>query len=99
MRKRKFINLLNTRVRESTFEYIVGKQKSKDIQMAEYLTPGANISISQNRRCLLLKIEWLIFQRIGKIQTESCVCGQRESMIHLYKYEILSGGKQIDGEY
>ena len=25
--------------------------------------------------------------------------GQRESMIHLYKCEILSGGKQIDGEY
>ena len=35
----------------------------------------------------------------GKIQTESCVCGQTESMIHLYKCEILSGGKQIDGEY
>ena len=35
----------------------------------------------------------------GKIQTESYVCGQRESMIHLFKCDILSGGKQVDGEY
>ena len=31
MSKRKFINLLNTRVRENAFEYLVGKQRYSDV--------------------------------------------------------------------
>ena len=87
MSKRQFINLLNTRIRENALEYLLHKQKSKgkdipytNIQMAEYLMPGANISISQKQKMFAVKNRMIEISENfpGRIKKEICVCCQKD---------------------
>ena len=108
MSKKQFSNILKSRIRENALTYLVGKQKSKgkeimynEIKMAEYVLPDANLTISQKQNMFAVRnrMTEILENFPGKNLNEYCICGQKETIIHIYNCEILSDGKQYNYEY
>ena len=108
MSKRQFTNILKSRIRENALNYLVGKQKSKgkeimynEIQMAEYLLPDNNLTVIQKQKMFAVRNRMLemLENFPGKDLNEYCICGQKETIIHIYNCEILSDGEQYNYEY
>ena len=99
MKKSKFNKLISESINQSALNYLRGKQGNKGseitykvIQMADYLLPDNNLSIDQKRK--LFEIRNGMTQIPSNFSSRDnvfyCVCGDRESMPHLYNCEKLN---------
>ena len=99
MTKAQFNRLLKDRINGKAFKYLTEKQGTKGghityvrSQMAEYLLPDSNLSITQKRR--LFSIRNMMLEIPENFSSDNiktfCVCGEREVMSHIYYCDILN---------
>ena len=93
MSKRKFANILKSRIKENALKYLKEKVRSKgkdikysDIQMAEYLSPTNTVlTISEKQKMFATR------NRMNDIPANfseikpTCHCGKTEDNLHIYK--------------
>ena len=108
MKKSKFNKLISESIKQSALSYLRGKQGNKGsditykvIQMADYLLPDNNLSIDDKRK--LFEIRNGMTQIPSNFSSRDnvfyCVCGDRESMPHVYQCETLNKqNTKSDGE-
>ena len=91
MKMVQFRKLVNQRLKENAFNYLLNKQRNKgkeikykEFQMAEYLLPNEILkSIEDQRYLFAIRNKMIeIPANIGK--DENCICGKQEKMSHIY---------------
>ena len=95
MNKNKFRNMLKERIKERALEYLTGKQGKKgrdmkylSIEMSEYLHPSnSNLTLEEKRRMFEIKNKMLDISTNfpTKYPNNKCVCGEIETMEHIYQ--------------
>jgi hypothetical protein len=98
----KFKNIVKTKVRDSAYNYLISKSRSKgkenqfeELSMAEYLLPlNKSLSISEKQRLFAVKNRMVnIPANFPKPNTEyKCQCDKKEDMEHIFDCEIFSNG-------
>ena len=98
--------MITQKVNQKAFKYLIEKQGSKgkqntyqESQMCEYLLPGDNnLSISDKRNMFSIRNRMVnIFSNFPYKQEldENCVCGETETMEHIYTCTKLNSDKII----
>ena len=108
MSKSKFNKLLKQRINENALKYLTSKQGSKgknifykSIAMAEYLLPYSKLSIEKKRRLFQIRNKMTLIPnnfQSGKNE-ETCICGEKENMSHVYYCEMLNENRIIEEKY
>ena len=98
-----FLSLIKSRLKENALKYLLGKRKSKgkeiiypDLEMADYLHPtNEKLSIEEKRNLFSIRNRMVdICSNFSKSEVKpTCVCGEIESMKHIYICEILNEKK------
>ena len=98
-----FLSLIKSRLKENALKYLLEKRKSKgkeiiypDLEMADYLHPtNEKLSIEENRNLFSIRNRMVhICSNFSKSEVKpTCVCGEIESMKHIYICEILNEKK------
>ena len=107
MKMVQFRKLVNQRLKENAFNYLLNKQRNKgkeikykEFQMAEYLLPNQTMRSIEDQRYL--------FAIINKMIEYPANCGEKENMSHIYHcyggeekilYEKVYNGKLKEQEH
>ena len=103
MSENKFKNMLKTRVKENSLEYLLKRRGSKGqgiqystLEMSEYLLPhNVKLNIDEKRRMFSIKNRMIQLPCNFGNPNEKCICGAEENMPHLYSCQYLNENKQI----
>ena len=96
-----FKSLLNKKIKENAFLYMIGKQGKKggdikysEIQMAEYLQPNSKIHSTEMKRdifALRNKMVKIPANFASSVEKQFfCKCGESENMEHLYECKVIN---------
>ena len=100
--KNRFNKILNERIRAASLTYLTGKQNIKGgdinyakIEMSEYLSPLSDLSIDDKRRLFAVRNMMVDIPANFSNSNENmkCICGEKESMAHIYQCGFLSTDK------
>ena len=103
MSKVKFNKLLKQRIRKNAYKYLTEKKRTKGkeisysrIKMAEYLLPENDLTIEQKRRIFAVRNKMVdIPNHFSSSKNNTlCVCGEKETLSHIYDCEILNETKR-----
>ena len=99
MTKNKFTSLIKERIKEKALNYLKEKQSKKggrieykNLEMAEYLQPTCEIENREKVKLFEIRNDMTnIPCNFG--EENQCLCGEKETMEHLYNCEFLSETK------
>ena len=104
-----FTNILNQKINENAFKYLMKRKGSKgketieeELCMAEYLLPSNSaLSISEKQKMFAIKNRMVdIPGNFPKGNIEyKCICNKKEDMKHVYNCELNNGGKEPEFDY
>ena len=101
MSESRYKDLIRRKCREYAFKYLMNKRGSKGseinvtkIRMAEYLLPNNNLTIKEQRTIFSIRNRMVSdipanFSS-SKENTEKCICGEQETMEHVYNCKYLN---------
>ena len=109
MSKHAFTKVLKENGRKNAFEYLISKKGSKgkennesDLSMAEYLLPSNTaLTISEKQQMFAVKNRMIeIPANFPNSKSEdTCICGDKEDMKHIFQCETINNGEQPELEY
>lgn len=103
MSKNRFNEMLKQKTRNNAYKYLIGKKRSKGkeitysrIEMAEYLLPNNNLTIEQKQRLFAVRNKMVeIPSHFSSGDSDIlCICGDKESLSHIYSCDILNESKK-----
>ena len=98
MTRSKYKNIIKSRIEKNALEYLLSKRGSKgheieytSLEMSEYLLPfNTNLNIEEKRKMFEIRNRMTqIPTNFGKTE-EKCICGENESLPHIYICESLN---------
>ena len=109
MSKMQFTNILNQKINENAFKYLMKRKGSKgketieeELCMAEYMLPtNSELSISEKQKMFAVKNRMVdIPGNFPRPNIEyKCICNKKEDMKHVYNCELINGGKEPEINY
>ena len=98
-----FLSLIKSRLKENALKYLLEKRKSKgkEIIYPDYLLPtNEKLTIEEKRNLFAIRNRMVdICSNFSKSEVKpTCVCGEIESMKHVYICEILNNEKTVQSE-
>ena len=103
MPKKVFMDLIRKKCKIRAYEYLMSKRGKKgqnihytSIRMSEYLFPNEQLSIEDQRNVFDMRNNMTNIPsnfKSEKENTTTCICGEKENMIHIYNCEKLNTEK------
>ena len=101
-----FKNLLNKKIKENAFLYLIGKQGKKggdirysEIQMTEYLQPNSKIHSNEMKRDIFALRNKMVKIPGNFASSEEkqffCKCGESENTKHLYECKVINSEEPV----
>ena len=97
LKRNNFRNIINKKIRENAFKYLLKKQRSKgkdidyqEYQMADYLLPNNSLKNIEDQRYLFAIRNKMINIPSNFGKTVKCICEEIESMSHIYECSKMS---------
>ena len=108
MTKNSFKKILNNRIEEKAFKYLIEKQGKKGkeikyscIQLSEYLSPiNSELTVEEKRTMFAVRNYMVnIPTNFPKPNVNNkCFCGELETMLHIYNCEVYSTQEKVPYE-